>query len=136
MMEIQSNISNQERLTALVSDFYNRAGKGCLSAFIELSSGRQKRRVSEIAQITDIDEPDIMKVITSVNLVCLGSKDKAEAEQKLYGAFMKGTSGGQKTGNERTNTKIENLAIFTKIALDQNWELREKRLSAKRANLR
>jgi hypothetical protein len=42
---------------------------------------------------------------------------------------MKGTEGGQRTGNPRVDRTIENAAKLARIALDKNWEIRERRLS-------
>ncbi len=130
-MEYKSELLTYgDRLNQLVGDYYEQIGKGCRSALADLLTGKTKRRVEEISQLTDIgDVYEVTKLFASVNLICVGSKDKEEASQKLYEAFMKGTEGGQRTGKSAVDQKIENIAKLAKIALDKNWEIRERRSS-------
>lgn len=134
MMEIQVNLPDQERLTWLISDYYKQAGKGCTVILIDLFTDRSKRRTREISQLVGIEGPEIMKLFFSINLICVGSIDKKDASRKVHDAFMKGTTGGQRTGDPKIDKKIENSAYLAKIALDQYWEQRARRSNSRLPN--
>lgn len=115
-------------LEQLVSDYYEQSSQGCSLALLDIVIGNNKRRAEEISQITGVgDALEVTKLFASVNLICMGSKSKDEANQQLYDAFMKGTEGGQRTGRTTVDIKIGNAAKLAKIALDKNWEIRERR---------
>ena len=115
-------------LEQLVSDYYEQSSRGCSFALVDLVAGKNRRRAEEISQLAGIgDALDVTTLFASVDLICIESKSKDEANQKLYDAFMKGTDDGKKTGSITVDNKIEKAAILAKIALDKNWEIRERR---------
>jgi hypothetical protein len=84
-------VAHNDRLNQLVGEYYNQIGKGCSFALVDLLTGKTRMRAEEISQLTGLgNAEEVTKLFASVNLICIGSKDKEEAFQKLYEAFYEG----------------------------------------------
>ena len=98
--------------------------------FIDLLIGQSQRRMKEISLLSGLgDVKEATELIGAVNLICVGSQSKEEALERFEAAFLKGTRGGQSTGKVAIDKKLENIARLARMALDKNWEIRERRLS-------
>ena len=120
-------VSAEERLGQLVGEYYDQAINGCVPAVLSMVTGKTGRIVGEIAELVDRDAGEINQLFASVNMLCVGAKDHEEAYDRLHEAFMKGTHGGQGTGDPSVDETIERYAILSRMMVDKNLELREKR---------
>ncbi len=115
----------------LVDLYYQDLGKGCIHTIKQFFLGRVTDVPIRIAQAAGLEAMDVVKLLSSVNMICIGSADKDEAEAKLYHLFMDNTDGGKGTGYRQIDLKIEKYALLAKLALNSNWKARERRIQQK-----
>ena len=128
MTEKHGPLSTEDRLSQLVDDYYQQTSRGCRSILADTITGQSRKRAEEIAQITGLESTkDVITIFGSVNLITAAARTKDEGYQKLIEAFMKGTGGGQSTGNQQGDETIATVALFAKSAFEKSWEVKQNR---------
>jgi hypothetical protein len=85
---------------------------------------RNKKEVITQESLEELVAEQYQLFFDTIYSICMSSKCKEEAYEKVHRAFLNGTGGGKSTGDRTKDAQIRHLARLAKIALDESWKLK------------